>query len=163
MPSPFLHPHLGSISAIAQNFYNELEWLRAFKLNGGNVPIQFHWIIPIPPLYAGRTSLQSVLDLTTSLSLMQSLESTNLFFLGILNMWDPLPFHWMGHSLCLGVQTKPSSFGISRLVGLSKPSMAMLMGFVPPLFHLTAPQSLRDLWIVQFVCGILRQGCAIVS
>jgi WD40 repeat protein len=70
----------------------------------------------------------------------------------------------MGHHLYLEVMTKPSNSGMSRLEGLSRPSMATLAGFVLSPSPSTTPQLLQDLMIGPFVCGTFRQGsCCVIN
>jgi WD40 repeat protein len=67
----------------------------------------------------------------------------------------------MGHHLSLEVMTGLSNSGMSRLVGLSRPSVVtQTLFFLFPLPS-TTPQLLQDHMIGQFVCGTFRQGSAI--
>ena len=75
---PFLLPHLGSMSVIAQN--KGLGWLKVSKLSRGHVPAQFPLIMSHGPLHTGKTLLQLAFTLVTSLLLMQSLEFICLYF-----------------------------------------------------------------------------------
>jgi hypothetical protein len=69
----------------------------------------------------------------------------------------------MGDHLSLEVMMRLSNSGMSRLEGLSRPSMAILTGFIPLPSPWTAPQLLQDLVTIQFVCGTFKQGSAIAS
>ena len=85
MPFPFLLPHLGSISAIAQNSYKGLGWSKVSRLNGEHVYAQFPLTVPHGSLHTGKTLLQLAFFLVTSLSLMQLLEFTCQYFLATLH------------------------------------------------------------------------------
>jgi hypothetical protein len=81
---------------------------------------------------------------------------------GHTNQVNSLTFSQMGYHLYLGVEIKPSSSGICRLVGLLKPSMAMIGELILFPSQWTVPQLLQGPRIRQFACGIFRQGSVIV-
>ena len=126
-PSPL--PHLGFVSAMVQSSHRRLRWLRVSKPSGGHAPAQSPLVLPHTAFHAGKTSLQLVCGLVTSLFLMQSLGFPCLYFPATLVGYTPLPSHWMGYSSYLEVLTPLSIYGTSRLVGLSRPLVAILEGF----------------------------------
>ena len=138
MPSPSLLPHLGSASATVQCSHMRLRWSRASRLSGEHAPAQFPLIIPHLSLHTGKTLLQLVFNLVTSLSMMQSLEFPCLNFPATLVQCILLSFRQMEHFLHLEVETRLPFSGISKLVGLSGPSMAILSWFVLFPSHQTA-------------------------
>ena len=146
------------MSVTAQNLYKRLKWLRDFKLDGGCVPAQFLLSSPHWPLHAGKILLQLALTVATSQCSMESVEGTYPLSLDILVLWHPLNFHQMECCLYLEVKTQLSDSGMYKLVGLSRPSLAIPAGFPLFPFHKTAPQLPQDLKTTQSVCGILKQG-----
>ena len=114
------------------------------------------------PLHAGKILLQLAWDLVTSSPLMLSQTVRLLVFLGTLIGCPLSPSHLMGHHLYLEVMIILSSSGICRLVGLSKPSKAIVVGFVLSPSHPISPQLHQGLMTRQFTCGTFRQGSIIV-
>jgi len=90
----------------------------------GNMYLQSPVVIVYLPLYTGITPLWLVVEIVTLLSLMYSQAARQLFFLGTLEVYTPLSSHQMVYYLYLGAMIKPSRSGMSRLVELSKHSVA---------------------------------------
>ena len=159
-PSHFAPPHPGSMNTMGTIPQGSRWWWD--KPNGEHAAAQFSLVVTIhTPLHTQTTPLQLVLQTRTSLSLMHSQAARLLFFLGIVNMLVHLPSHQMVHCLYLGVQIRLSSSGMSRLVELSKPSVATLIWSILWTFQQTTPWLLQDLGTIQFVCGRLGQGSVI--
>ena len=163
LPSHFALPHLHFTSAMLQSSHRKLGWLRGCQLIGEHVSGQLHWTMPHRHLHAGKTPLQLVWVMGTSLSLMESQVASQQFFLDTLVMWDLLPSHQMGYHLHLEVGTRPSGSGICRLVGLPSLSMATPNGFLLFLSHQIVQLLFQGLQTRPSACGTFKQRSVTMS
>jgi hypothetical protein len=162
LSSHFALPHPGFTNPTLQSSQGGLKWLRGPQLDGEHVSAQFPSVVTHGPLHTRRILLRLVYPLVTLLPLMELQAARWLSFLGIVVWCDLLASHQMVHCLYLEVMTQLSNSGMSRLVGLSRPSMATLEGFFPFPSPPTVPPLLQDLWTTQFVYGTLGQGSVII-